>query len=74
MREEVIVTKSESGKWWRLSYRGKVEFVEEEPGESHKIAFRKSVDALPRDPSFSGNGRGMVVKSAENGQVVEQIK
>jgi hypothetical protein len=41
---EVAVDKSVSGAYWRMKYRGKVAFEEEEPSEQAKKAFRESVD------------------------------
>jgi len=70
----VEVIKSISGKWWRLRYRGKIEFTEDEPTEAQKVAFRKAVEAAPRHPTFSGNGRSLTVADMDTRQVVEQIK
>jgi len=57
-----------------MSFRGKVEFTEDEPTESQKKLFRQSVENSPRTPAYSGNGRGLSVKSADTGQVVDEIK
>ncbi len=56
---EVTVDKSISGAYWRMSYRGKVAFEEEEPSEAAKKSFRESVD---RQFKY-GDGYGTEVKA-----------
>jgi hypothetical protein len=56
---EVAVDKSVSGAYWRMKYRGKVAFEEEEPSEQAKKAFRESVDRAFK----YGDGYGSEVKA-----------
>jgi len=42
--EGVVVDRSESGKWWRLTYKGVLDFLEDEPTEAQRVEFRKRVD------------------------------
>ncbi len=49
MSDHVEVTRSASGAWWRMEFRGKVELCEEEPTEQQKKLFRKSVENAPRE-------------------------
>jgi hypothetical protein len=46
---EVTVTKSVSGNWYRMEYRGKVEFCDEAPSADEQRAFRTSIDRLARE-------------------------
>jgi len=45
---EVTVTKSNSGEWYRMEYKGKVEFCDEAPTPSECADFRRSTDQMLR--------------------------
>ena len=48
MSDPVVVDRSISGAYWRMRYKGKVAFEEDEPTPATKEKFRKSVDAGPQ--------------------------
>lgn len=54
MSDHVEVTKSVSGQWWQMKFRGKVEYTDEEPTERQKVLFRQSVERAPKDARPSG--------------------
>lgn len=41
----VEVTKGSSGNWWRMTYKGQVDYLDTEPTEGEKAMFRGQVDA-----------------------------
>ncbi len=65
---EVTVSKSVSGQWWRMEYRGKVEFCDEEPSADDCRDFRKSVDQMARSKRVEEmamrrvNGHGSTIR------------
>lgn len=72
--EHVAVTKSASGQWWKMEFRGKVEITDEEPTERQKVMFRKAVIESPKNPGFSGSGRSFTISDMSTKSVVEAIK
>ena len=70
VKESVEVTKSISGAYWRMKYRGKVAFEEDEPTEAQKVKFKASVDRQFAESAAaarigSGSQRGATVTQAE---------
>jgi hypothetical protein len=41
---EVTVTQSESKQWWKMEYRGRYEFTDENPSPEELREFRRNVD------------------------------
>lgn len=72
--EHVAVTKSASGQWWKMEFRGKVEITDEEPTERQKVMFRKSVIESKQNAGFSGSGRSFTISDMSTKSVVEAIK
>lgn len=46
---EVTVTKSNSGQWYRMEYKGKIEFCDEQPTPQDCADFRRSTDQILRN-------------------------
>lgn len=61
---KVEVDKSISGAYWRMRYKGKVAFEEDEPTEATKAKFKKSID----------NGSGVGLAPYDRGELRSTVK
>jgi hypothetical protein len=51
----VEVERGSSGAWWRMKYRGQVDYLPDEPTEGDMRLFRESVDAAARRAECQAN-------------------
>jgi hypothetical protein len=66
---EVTVTQSESKQWWKLEYKGRHEFTDENPSNEEKREFRKNVDARIRQSAADAR---LMAKASEGGSTVRE--
>lgn len=71
MSDSVVVEQSASGEWWRMSYGGETDLVDEEPTDAVKLRFMQSVVEGKRRRAFETKMRAQVQE--HGGRMVESV-